>query len=72
MGRFLIKKSGKTIDFVSVPKGAKIVTTKMGKRIVKGKKKGFVFRGFKTVQAKSSKIAIQKVIGKKIMIRGRK
>ena len=60
--RYLIKKYGRTIDYVKVPKGATLQRSSKGIRGVQGTKTGVWLKGYKVIEADSLNKAIKKVV----------
>jgi hypothetical protein len=58
--RYLIKRKGSKIDYMSIPKGAVVSRSNKGYIIKKGKRKSIPHKGYSLITAKSLKSAIKR------------
>jgi hypothetical protein len=60
---FLVRKKGRYLDYIVVPRQAKLVKSKSGYRAKIGNTLGVLFSDYKVVKAMNTKEAFKKVYG---------
>ena len=66
MKRYLVKKIGKQLDYIAIPKGARLQKSNKRVRAIQGKKVGVWHHGYKLVRADSRFQAYEKAFGLKL------